>query len=639
MEKCVTARGEDCQSGSFYSGPVLWEWFDYTSSAVGFYTSSVFEIVEGETNRAIILTVGSGGGGGTGTGGGGGGAGGVQVHHGIYLPTGSYTAGRSGGGAGERGVSPTPAPANGNDGGISQFTGLGLTLVSGGGEGGFSSPSSGGGSNGVGGRAGANSGSGFSTEQPAGVGSLGGGARDLDGHGFAWLFGEINVPGTGSIGGIQSDAQLILGGGGMTLGNLRVGDDKYGGGVYRDTYPPSDGDTATGGGGGSGVAYRSDNVTYWTSDGGSGRVLVLLPTNLCSSSLYTKPIGVLKRGLTQWIQADNANSFGKNYVGSKFSDLTNYENDMFGMQAASASNSPNYLNNPYTQSLGVVDTHASSSIVQNLGPLIADTYNVDGQYTFLGNQNTITNFENKHSIEWMGVVAGPPATNLVTGIVSGSSEAVSGSLEGNLSYSITGRGINTGITPTSSAMTVNAMLNNDSTSTGSGTYTFIDNNVITQHTLLYDPDGTVFESPGNCTSYTLTYANHDEIATYTPCGGSFSIQKRINYAGAPLIHTVCSLDVPSLTSGSVVSVGSCDPWVSNQNTGSITWYVDGEAKEQVLFQSVQSGEGNNMTSFISNGSDASALIQTNNFTKLIRTYNGNLTTAEMISNYSASLEL
>lgn len=194
---------------------------------------------------------------------------------------------------------------------------------------------------------------------------------------------------------------------------------------------------------------------------------------------------------------------------------------MFAIQVASASLSPNYLENPYTQSLGVVDTHSSGTLAQNFGPLIADTYNVS---KFISVQNNIINFENKHSIEWMGLLPGDESQDYITGLVSASNESNSGSLESNTKYSLEGKGLNLSGSITESAMTVISTLNNEHI-TGSGTYTWVDNNVITQHTLLYDPDGTVFESPGNCNSYTLNYDSYDDIATYTPCGGSFQIEK------------------------------------------------------------------------------------------------------------------
>jgi hypothetical protein len=436
-EPCIVARGTECTSGSFYAGAVRWDWFDYTGSGAftGSISQSQFIIETGSTSRAVILTVGGGGAGAVDDDGGGGGAGGVGLHEGITVQPNTYTVGVGGGGGGVRASSVEPS-GNGNDGQDSYFLGgpyTGSGLTSAGGEGGF-------GNSGVnldGGRSGENYGNSFTNGNSsgatgvAGIGFGGAGARtavtasNAFGYGFFIQFANQdpnNLPLTDNI-------LLALGGGGEgSVANQPPGDD-FGAGSYRGgLYPPGDAESNTGGGGGAGIAFKNTapfEDTYWSSNGGSGRVIVFVPTNLCSSSLYTTP-DVDKLGLTQWIDIGSGRTFGKNFNGNIFEDIIRPKQNMFASGDINTSNSGSLTNLratvQYTSSFGIVDTNffPSSSkypIDKYLG--IEDIL----QANVISSETPFFNLANNFSLEWCGYqipTAGTGDSNQIFGIITGS---------------------------------------------------------------------------------------------------------------------------------------------------------------------------------------------------------------------------
>ena len=438
-EPCVVARGTECTSGSFYAGPVKWDWFDYTGS--GAFTGSIlqsqFIIETGSTSRAVILTVGGGGGGAADDNGGGGGAGGVGLWEGITLEPNTYSVGVGGGGGGVRASETAPVSDNGNDGQDSWFLGgiyTGSGLVSAGGEGGFGQV----GVNVDGGRSGENYGDSFTNGNLSGATGVatgwgGAGARtavtssDAFGYGFFIQYArqEATIPP------LSENIVLALGGGGegQTPSQPPVEVGSFGGGSYRaGLYPPGDAEANTGGGGGAGLAFKNTapfEDTYWSSNGGSGRVIVFVPTNLCSSSLYTTP-AVDKAGLTQWIDFQNGRTFGKNFTGYVFEDIIRPQQNMFPNGTINPSNSGSFLGTQlqYTSSFGIVDTNFFPS--SSRYPI--DEYiGLEGisQAGVISSETPFFNLANDFSLEWCGYqisTAGTSDDNQIFGIITGSGD-------------------------------------------------------------------------------------------------------------------------------------------------------------------------------------------------------------------------
>ena len=413
-EECITARGTNCTSGSFYSGPVIWEWFDYTASANS--TASVelsqFIIDNGITDRAVVLTVGGGGGGAGLDDGGGGGAGGVGLRQGITLEPGTYTVGVGGGGGGTRGsLNPADAEKNGADGNPSYFVSGGINLSSGGGEGGFAQEGT---LSKAGGRSGENYSNSFANGNTSFDSAGGAGARSAvtsssvkPGFGFYFDFGTV------------ADA---VGGGGESI--LQNTGNAFGGGGYRPSfYPPGDARNASGGGGGSGISFRNSDNTYWTSNGGNGRVIVVVPTNLCSGSLYTTST-VDRAGLTQWIDFNNGRTFGKNFTGYVFEDIIRPKQNMFPTNDISPANSGSYLEESlqYTSSFGLVSTNFSASNFPYSG---LEYINSPGQTAVVNSQIPNFNLADDFSLEWCGYqkdATVSPSNSQIFGIITGSND-------------------------------------------------------------------------------------------------------------------------------------------------------------------------------------------------------------------------
>ena len=429
-EPCLKASGDYCTSGSFYAGPVLWEWFDFTGSDAYFkndVSQSQFRVSEGTTKRAVVLTVGGGGGGAVDDsdpppgvlGGGGGGAGGVGLHIGVELTGSLYDIQIGGGGEGITGSLIEPGNQNGNDGANSFFSFGGVNrLESAGGEGGIgdSNPKNGG-------RSGENYGVSYTNGNTSGPGWGGGGARtqttsSID-FGFGFNF-EYGWYGSGSNG--AYDKSIRVGGGGGGRNTVITPIDSFGAGGYSETYPPGNGTDATGGGGGAGVAFKSTaplEDTWWSSHGGNGRVIVFVPTNLCSGSLYRKTTGIERRGLTQWIEPGNARTFGKNFNGIVLEDIVTPKTNMFVTSNISPADSGSfnnlrYSNTQYTSSLGIVDTNFSSSLIPWSGVGTIE------HGVVINSETPNYNLANDFSLEWIGFQGSSQGDDQIFGIITGS---------------------------------------------------------------------------------------------------------------------------------------------------------------------------------------------------------------------------
>jgi hypothetical protein len=316
QESCITVRGNGAVSESFSVNGVNWDVLIYScSQQEGGSGTEAFEfhVDSGSTKHGIVV-VGGGGGAGASSGEGGGG-GGVQVATELVL---TETVGvpyqvivGEGGNGTDRSV--VGLPFSGDDGSQTRFSGGGINLIASGGEGGNL--------NGNGGT----SGNGETSTGDAGAGAATGSSDDFGGTGFT-IYKNFTE-------GVD-DIVIRAGGGGraetVTGTDTKHAED-FGGGEQAFPSPGTEingkggSRTATGGagsiafsGGGTGGQYfRSGDSRYISSAGGGGFVMVAVPTNLCTQSLYDRGNIVLTDLIGNY-DASNPISFGKDLYSSTY---------------------------------------------------------------------------------------------------------------------------------------------------------------------------------------------------------------------------------------------------------------------------------------------------------------------------------
>ena len=289
--------------------------------------------VTGSTNHAIVACVGGGGSAyskqqtdGFGYGGGGGG---LNVLSGITLKSGSVyavTIGNGGDGFTCEEAGPACNP-NGNDGNFSSFVGQGYNVVAEGGKGSTLADGSGGESG--------------TPNQQSGSGAGGSG---------------IAFPATGSNGSfglsvyVGQGAPIFRAGGGGGTGAFNTAlSEPWGGNSTLKTVEQGDGYWTFGGGSKGKLEFDSPSSTFYSTPALSGCVMVAVPMNLCSSSLYQKT-DYVKSDLVNYWDFSNGRTFGKEPFDSTLADIRNSSNKL------------------YVEGTGSVETEPSSSdtlLIQN----------------------------------------------------------------------------------------------------------------------------------------------------------------------------------------------------------------------------------------------------------------------------------
>ena len=310
-ESCISVRGTGAVSESFSCNGVNWDVLMYSCSLqrggsdIGSGVEDFSFYVDSGTSRHAVVAVVGGGGAGSSDGNAGGG-GEVKVLDNISLnPTPNVPYQISVGRGGARTVRVTPGLSfSGENGNRSYFRGYNVDVTSAGGEGGV-----------LGGNGG-DSGNGNTSTDSGGAGAASGSNCIQGGSGFTIY---KNLAG--------SDATKIVraGGGGegetgATCSTNHHAREFGGGGALDANVKAPFSDVRTYGGGGSGGQfYDVIDELYRSSRGGGGFVMVAVPTNLCTASLYSKGDIVLDNLVSNY-SADNAISFGKDFLDTQYKD-------------------------------------------------------------------------------------------------------------------------------------------------------------------------------------------------------------------------------------------------------------------------------------------------------------------------------
>lgn len=358
---------------------------------INLYTSSIqlggasgsdeqFQLyVTGSTKHAIVACVGGGGSAFSktaGSGGGfGGGGGGVIVSSSLTLTEGTLYAITVGqGGDGFTCPSPSPCDPNGNDGNQSRFAGGNIDMIAGGGKGSTIADGSGGSSG---------------TPNIQSGSSAGGSGAAFPATGSGGSFGLSVFLG--------QDAPIFRAGGGGSQLNDASGE-PWGGNSSYDNREGGD-ETWTFGGGSRGrLEFDSPSSTYYSTPAISGCVMVAVPTNLCSSSLYAKT-DYVRGDLLQYWDFNNGRTFGK----SPYNVLFNSIRDNSKLEAFDT---------------GSTTTEPSSSAtLQNQNYLFGNPIKYDEQTPTLLNvydtqviSGSLTMGNTAFSLEWFGEPSGSTET-------------------------------------------------------------------------------------------------------------------------------------------------------------------------------------------------------------------------------------
>lgn len=310
-EPCVSSSAVHCISSSVFLGSVEYDVYLFTSSVQsggGDVESGELYIHDGWTKRAIVAVVGGGGGGSSD--GRGGGSGGILAYDNVSLYSGTYYVQIGQGALGtERNTA--GLPFSGDNGSDSRFYGQALDFTAGGGEGGNLG--------GLGGKSGLVNGQQFIATSTGGAGSSQNatGSQGSPGHGiYTAGNNQLFLAGGGGPGilGATTSSLSYNWGGGQKADARGFGIDGSGGQFYESAY-------RFGGGGTGGQYYDNIDLKYRSSKGGSGCVLVAIPKNLCTSSLYQENPNIVSDGLSHSYNMNNIKSMGKDLWGTQIKDL------------------------------------------------------------------------------------------------------------------------------------------------------------------------------------------------------------------------------------------------------------------------------------------------------------------------------
>jgi len=315
-ESCISVRGTGAVSESFSCNGVNWDVLMYSCSlqSGGSTTGSGVEDFEfyvdsGTTKHAVVAVVGAGGAGSSDGNGGGGGE--VKVLDNILLTETisiPYQISIGRGGSGTYRITPGLS-FSGENGKRSYFRGYGVDITCAGGDGGTY------------GGDGGDSGNGNTTTDSGGAGAASGSDCIQGGSGFT-IYKNLS-------GGDKTKMVRAGGGGEGETGaacsynheykEFGGGNDDGKGGQSRN------GVKLYGGGAKGGQYYNVITERYFSHAGGGGFVMVAVPTNLCTASLYSKSDIVLDNLVSNY-SADNAISFGKNFLDTQYKDTQRVTN-------------------------------------------------------------------------------------------------------------------------------------------------------------------------------------------------------------------------------------------------------------------------------------------------------------------------
>lgn len=345
-EPCMSATANGSVSQSLSFGGANWDVYVFSASTYlgGSGTELYsFEVNEGFTTKGIVAVVGGGGSTSSDNRCGGGGA--VSYQENVLLKSGvpySVTIGQGANGTDNA----TPQSFSGDNGSQSRFNGGGIDITANGGSGGTQ------------GGNGGNSGDGNTSSGTGGAGS-----------GAGTSGGTYAGPGkTVSVGGLDVFAgdtrPIFRAGGGAGSGGDYSGRSFGGGENVGDQTGRGSAEQFVnnvrvfGGGSGGGEYFDTTDSRYKSHPAGSGCVMIAIPTNLCTSSLYTIK-NVDKEGLLNYWDFTNVRSVGKNAGTTEIIDLQRVKNLNHASNLPSASidtgsliihNADKDVNNFYTDS-------------------------------------------------------------------------------------------------------------------------------------------------------------------------------------------------------------------------------------------------------------------------------------------------
>jgi hypothetical protein len=302
IESCVTVGAGNAQgsvSQSLNLGGVNWDVYVYSSSQYlggGGAEGFTFEIESGQTSHAIVAVVGGGGASSKDSRCGGGGALNYQTEV-LLKEGGTYSISVGQGGDGTDRATPGVS-FSGDDGNQSRFTGGGLDFTAG---------------PGLGGDLAGNGGDSGNGNTSSGLGGAGAGA----GTGANWG-GVGRTVGLGNNSGSPTSNYVpIFRCGGGAGGRITTGPESgkaFGGGenTAGDGSPDAiiNGTTCFGGGSGGGQYFDIPTSRYLSAAGASGCVMIAVPTNLCTGSLYVEK-NVVRDNMKHYWDVTNARTIGK----------------------------------------------------------------------------------------------------------------------------------------------------------------------------------------------------------------------------------------------------------------------------------------------------------------------------------------
>lgn len=392
IEPCVTSYATGAVSSSLKYGSVNYDVYVFTCSQQtggGETEGGQLFISEGYSRRAIVVCVAGGGGGSSDGNGGGGGQ--VSVAENVFLGTGEpYNIVLGQGGNGTERVT-QGVPFSGEEGSDTRFyRGSEINLIA---------------SGGLGGNLGGNGGSSGDNHSSGsgGAGASQGVSDNSGGQGYSIFLGKSN-PKVRAGGGGQGEtfsgkSNGWYFGGGEEADGRGFGIDGSGG-ESRDNI------ITVGGGGTGGQYFDNTDSVYRSSKGGGGAVLVAIPTNLCSSSLYIDPQGITTDEIITQINSGNAKLFGKNLWTQQLLDSFDITNLI---HTSSISTDERFYNN-YTSSLGNIATSGSDETFPILNDGIdIKTLNVERADWLAGEPPMSASID--WSIEWIGVTPSGDSVN------------------------------------------------------------------------------------------------------------------------------------------------------------------------------------------------------------------------------------
>jgi hypothetical protein len=312
-QPCMEVTASGATSQSINVGAASWDVYLYTSSVFiggGSTENYSFEVGSGVTTKAIVSVV--GGGGSTSSDSRCGGGGGVSYQENITLKPGTYsvTVGQGGNGT-DNG---SPQSFSGDNGEQSRFVGGGIDITANGGSGGTQ------------GGSGGDSGDG-TTNTNGGVGGAGAAVNTKGDHGgvgrtvfvgYDPYIGDarpIFRAGGGAGASVGTHCGRSYGGGSNTSGRVGLGDAEQ----FVENV------RTLGGGSGGGEWFDTLDSRYKSWGAGSGGVMIAIPTNLCTGSLYQIK-NVSKGGLQHYWDITNARSIGQNAGTNVLTDIYRGEN-------------------------------------------------------------------------------------------------------------------------------------------------------------------------------------------------------------------------------------------------------------------------------------------------------------------------